>query len=107
MIAIAFNRFRATLALWMDVARARRALAQMDDHRLADLGLTRAQATVEAKRWFWDCAPRARARGERSETDVAEGEVGAAPAAWPAAARGPIHSRTPMTVARFTPAQAA
>ncbi|HPD91452.1 MAG: DUF1127 domain-containing protein [Rhodobacter sp.] len=34
--------------------RQRRALAELDDARLRDLGLTRAQARSEADRPFWD-----------------------------------------------------
>ena len=34
--------------------RQRRALADLDDSRLQDLGLTRAQARAEADRPFWD-----------------------------------------------------
>lgn len=56
MTAIA--RFRCTLALWIDTARTRSTLATLDERTLADIGVTRAQAMTEAKRWFWDCAPR-------------------------------------------------
>lgn len=34
--------------------RQRRALAQLDDARLADLGLTRSEAETEARRPVWD-----------------------------------------------------
>lgn len=43
-------RVKAALDLWQQ----RRALALLDDSRLADLGLTRAQARAEASRPFWD-----------------------------------------------------
>ena len=36
------------------VAMQRRRLARLDDAQLADIGLTRAQATAEARRPFWD-----------------------------------------------------
>ncbi|WP_095590396.1 DUF1127 domain-containing protein [Actibacterium ureilyticum] len=36
------------------VAEQRHKLAQMDDARLADIGVTRAQARAEARRPFWD-----------------------------------------------------
>ncbi|WP_417719881.1 DUF1127 domain-containing protein [Salipiger sp.] len=39
------------------LARQRRHLAQLDDHLLADLGITRSEAQREAGRPFWD-APR-------------------------------------------------
>ncbi|WP_226622851.1 DUF1127 domain-containing protein [Alloyangia pacifica] len=49
---------RATrLARFIDLlglARQRRKLAELDDHLLRDLGLTRRQALEEAKRGFWD-----------------------------------------------------
>ena len=38
----------------------RRALAEMDDARLDDLGLSRAEALAEAQRPVWDGAPRRR-----------------------------------------------
>lgn len=43
-------RLAAALSLW----HQRRALARLDDVRLADLGLTRAQAQAESARPFWD-----------------------------------------------------
>jgi uncharacterized protein YjiS (DUF1127 family) len=36
------------------LARQRRALADLDDHILRDVGLTRAQAEAEADRPIWD-----------------------------------------------------
>ena len=44
----------------LDVARQRRQLARLDAHRLNDLGLTKAEAAVEAARPFWQmpAAPR-------------------------------------------------
>lgn len=75
MTAIA-TRLRNTLALWIETARTRRALAMLDDRMLADIGLTRTQATVEAKRWFWDCTPR---RPDDQEADQeADAAVGVA-----------------------------
>jgi uncharacterized protein YjiS (DUF1127 family) len=41
----------------MAVSRQRRALARLDEARLADLGLTRKEALSEAARPMWD-APR-------------------------------------------------
>jgi uncharacterized protein YjiS (DUF1127 family) len=43
-------RVSAALDLWQQ----RRALAALDDARLADLGLTREQARTEANRPLWD-----------------------------------------------------
>jgi uncharacterized protein YjiS (DUF1127 family) len=47
------NRLRAGLS-----ARAqRKALLSLDDHLLADIGLSYAQALTEASRSVWDMAP--------------------------------------------------
>lgn len=43
-----------TLARMAAVAHQRRALAALDGERLADLGITRAQAETEANRPAWD-----------------------------------------------------
>lgn len=43
-------RIKAAMDLWQQ----RRALAVLDDARLADLGLSREQARAEAARPFWD-----------------------------------------------------
>src|SRR5262249_15159326 len=48
----------ATLRLWLDVSRERRALRQLDTAALADIGMSREQACREAARPFWDVAPR-------------------------------------------------
>lgn len=78
MTAIA-TRLRNTLALWIETARTRRALAALDDRMLTDIGLTRAQANVEAKRWFWDCAPRRQDDQDADqETDAAVAVMGGA-----------------------------
>ena len=47
---------RRRLSLWslFALARQRRALAQMDEARLRDVGLTRDEANTEARRVFWD-----------------------------------------------------
>ncbi|MDO9525682.1 MAG: DUF1127 domain-containing protein [Gemmobacter sp.] len=42
------------LARMMAVQRQRRALAALDDTRLSDIGLTRAEAAAEAGRFAWD-----------------------------------------------------
>ena len=41
---------RRVLALW----RSRRQLQRLEDHALADIGLTREQAEAEARRAIWD-----------------------------------------------------
>jgi uncharacterized protein YjiS (DUF1127 family) len=42
-----------TVASWRARARQRSALAQLDDHLLRDIGVTRLQARQEASRPFW------------------------------------------------------
>lgn len=39
---------------WHAVARSRKALANLDDAALTDLGLTKSQAKVESSRSAWD-----------------------------------------------------
>jgi len=45
-----WRRVGQALGVW----RQRRSLAQLDDHLLTDLGLTRAEAEREARRAIWD-----------------------------------------------------
>jgi uncharacterized protein YjiS (DUF1127 family) len=54
------HRLRRTFAAFVSWLRAcaersaqRRALAELDDERLRDIGLTRAEARIEAARPFW------------------------------------------------------
>lgn len=42
-----------TIASWVERSRQRRELATLDDHLLADIGLTRAQALRESDKPFW------------------------------------------------------
>ena len=42
------------LLRWQELARQRRALLELDERMLRDLGLTRADAMAEARRPFWD-----------------------------------------------------
>ncbi len=48
----------ARLQAVRQAVRERRALAQMDERMLADIGLSRAQAEVEINRKPWDIASR-------------------------------------------------
>ncbi len=41
------------LLLWQRRANQRHALAGLDDRMLCDLGLSRSQATMEARKPFW------------------------------------------------------
>ena len=43
-----------TLRLWAAKRKQRARLAQLDDHMLRDIGVSRSQATREASRWFFD-----------------------------------------------------
>ncbi len=51
---------RPSLSLMFRVWSERRALARMDESRLADLGLTSAEAAREAARPIWDLPHRSR-----------------------------------------------
>lgn len=51
------HRRRLTLGDMMSLYRQRAALRRLDDHQLADLGLSRSEAEAEARRPLWD-APR-------------------------------------------------
>ncbi|MEM9096950.1 MAG: DUF1127 domain-containing protein [Pseudomonadota bacterium] len=39
--------------LWAERSRARRALSEMDQRRLSDIGITRREALREARKPFW------------------------------------------------------
>jgi uncharacterized protein YjiS (DUF1127 family) len=43
----------AAVAVWLDRSRQRRQLAQLSDHMLRDIGLTRVDAWAEAEKPFW------------------------------------------------------
>ncbi len=47
-----------TLALMVRVASTRKALPEMDERMLADIGITRAEALAEARRAPWDTVVR-------------------------------------------------
>ena len=44
---------REMLGYWMERSRTRRQLKALDDHVLADVGLTREQAIAESDKYFW------------------------------------------------------
>jgi uncharacterized protein YjiS (DUF1127 family) len=46
-------RMVATASAWHERARQRRALMQLSDHMLRDIGITRAEAIGEAGKPFW------------------------------------------------------
>ena len=41
------------LARWVDAARSRQSLDELDAHLLRDIGLTREEARREADKFFW------------------------------------------------------
>lgn len=45
--------FRRTLRTWMDRQYQRRALREMDEDQLHDLGISRSEAMREAAKSFW------------------------------------------------------
>jgi uncharacterized protein YjiS (DUF1127 family) len=58
-----FTQARLLMAWVAQMRRAaigRRAIAQMDDRMLSDVGLSRAEASVEINRRPWDITPKAR-----------------------------------------------
>lgn len=48
-----FGRVRRETGLWLSTSRERRTLAELPDHILLDIGITRAEAEREARRPFW------------------------------------------------------
>ena len=48
------DRRQLRLGRYLGLYRQRRALAELDAHRLDDIGLTRAEAEAEARRPIWD-----------------------------------------------------
>jgi len=52
---LGYGALRAAAAgsVWLDRSRQRRQLAQLSDHMLRDIGLTRADAWIEAEKRFW------------------------------------------------------
>ncbi|MFN3576285.1 MAG: DUF1127 domain-containing protein [Tabrizicola sp.] len=52
----ALPRLSLASRIWqaLMLARTRRTLAHLDDHLLADIGLSREQAEAEARRPLWD-----------------------------------------------------
>ena len=46
------------LRQWQLMSSSRHALRSLSDHELKDIGMSRLDANAEARRWFWDDAPR-------------------------------------------------
>ncbi len=53
LFATAIRFLAHNLAVWRERAQARYALREMDDRMLADIGLTRAAAGTEARKFWW------------------------------------------------------
>ena len=52
-IEAAAKKVNATLSTWASRIEDRRQLSLMNDRLLADIGLTRAQVSVEVDKYFW------------------------------------------------------
>ncbi|ESX41306.1 MULTISPECIES: DUF1127 domain-containing protein [unclassified Mesorhizobium] len=46
-------RSMASVARWIEIRRQRAQLAELEDHQLADLGLSPAQVRKECAKWPW------------------------------------------------------
>jgi uncharacterized protein YjiS (DUF1127 family) len=47
------RKWRGVVACWFERSRQRRALSHLDDHSLADLGLSRMAVALEIAKPFW------------------------------------------------------
>ncbi len=48
-----YQRWLRVIAVWIERSRQRRALADLDDHLLDDIGITRSEAAREIAKPFW------------------------------------------------------
>lgn len=53
MTSLRWRPLRRRLSIWRRNAVTRRALAALPSERLADLGLSEAEAAREGRKWFW------------------------------------------------------
>lgn len=51
------NRLGRLFRIWRSLRKQRTRLADLDDHILRDIGVTRDMALKESKRPFWDAPP--------------------------------------------------
>jgi len=51
------NKVLAKVLLWKEIASQRKQLREMSGYLLKDIGISRADANCEAKRFFWDYSP--------------------------------------------------
>jgi uncharacterized protein YjiS (DUF1127 family) len=47
------RRLPDQLLVWLERSRQRRRLGEMDDRMLRDIGVARAAAWAETRKWFW------------------------------------------------------
>ena len=52
-IEAAANQVRGALSTWVSRVGERRQLGMLSDHLLEDIGLTRAEVSVEVDKYFW------------------------------------------------------
>lgn len=48
------SKFLAVVQNWIEVSNQRKALRELSDRQLADIGISREQATREASKAFWE-----------------------------------------------------
>ena len=53
MLVAAIGQASAVVARWIERVRQRHALAELDDHALRDIGITRVEAARETEKPFW------------------------------------------------------
>lgn len=51
------NKVLAKVLFWREISSQRKQLREMSSYLLKDIGISRADANCEAKRFFWDCSP--------------------------------------------------
>ncbi len=51
--SMTYQRWLRVIGAWIEVSRQRRALADLDDHLLDDIGITRSEAAREIAKPFW------------------------------------------------------
>jgi uncharacterized protein YjiS (DUF1127 family) len=52
-IEAAAKQVRGTLSTWVSRAAERRQLEMLSDHLLKDIGITRAEVSLEINKYFW------------------------------------------------------
>jgi len=57
MLSAQAKKVWATIMYWREISISRAQLAKLSDVRLKDIGMSRAEAELEARRPFWDTKP--------------------------------------------------